>query len=231
MPPTSPISNPSFMRSHQTGQNWQTKSKVLAKYNGGLHVQTKDSRALEVSPCLVFICFSLGASNFSHVFQQFKKQASARPLVLPKPGTLFQWAGEHMMDQRGIISFLATSGGTCTWTNPADSGVVKVDSSPWSKGRVQEVVNTLQHARADSWSEDKPGAWFSVSLPPDTPIEPTHYTVRHGYGGGAQMRNWKVMRPILPSLHFKIIRENNFSDSTLCCAASRILRRHDVDAR
>jgi hypothetical protein len=56
-----------------------------------------------------------------------------------------------------------------------------------------QVVNTQQHARADSWSEDKPGAWFSVSLPPDTPIEPTHYSVRHGYGGGAQMRNWKLL--------------------------------------
>ena len=127
MPPSSPVGTSSISMGLKRISSSNTMSTslsakggggggVVAKYNGGLHVQTKDSRALES-----------------------KKQAASRPIVLPKPGTLFHWGGEHIMDQKGLISFLATSGGTVSWQNPADTGVIKIDSSPWSKGRVQEV--------------------------------------------------------------------------------------------
>jgi len=97
------------------------------------------------------------------------------------------------MDHQGVLYFLATCGGSKRWQNPADTGIVKVHGSGWLKGRIQEVANSYMHAKSDSWSQDAPGAWFSITLPPTLQIEMTHYSLRHGYGGGAQMRNWELL--------------------------------------
>lgn len=183
---------------------------ISIRYNGGLHVQTDDSRAVEVKKGL-------------------------RRRVLPKPDTLFQWGGQHVLDHRGLIHFLSTagriselfppsdpseqpappsslalsfgllahglaldnavwirSGGMESWTNPADSGALRVRGSPWAKGRIEDVVISTPHTKSDSWSEDAPDAWVSIELPTGLLVDPCHYTIRHGYGGGAQLKNWQV---------------------------------------
>jgi len=112
--------------------------------------------------------------------------------VLPIPNQEFVWSGTHAMDAQGLIYFLATAGGTDRWINPVESEIVKVTGTRWKLGQISDVVNTRPHIKTDSWSEPVEGAWFCVELPTGIALQPSHYSIRHGFGGGAQLRNWSL---------------------------------------
>ena len=46
----------------------------------------------------------------TYTHNQVKKNIKGR--TLPKPDTVFEWGGEHVLDHRGVIHYLSTAGST-----------------------------------------------------------------------------------------------------------------------
>lgn len=92
-------------------------------------------------------------------------------------------------DGKGLVAFLATSGGLSDYKNPAETGYVDVrassietDSEPAASILGDSVVRCLTTSGGN--------AWFSVDFK-DLRIKPTHYSLRHYLTWGTEaLRNW-----------------------------------------
>lgn len=95
-------------------------------------------------------------------------------------------------DENGVIYFIGTNGKTTTdWVNPAQYGLVSVNSSDGRNlpyGRVEDILSRDSSALNCHTNDDK-RSWFSIDL--GLYLIPSAYTLRHarGYGRSA-LRNW-----------------------------------------
>eukprot|EP01084_Bolivina_argentea_P018780 34949_1 len=93
-------------------------------------------------------------------------------------------------DKNGILYFLGTNYGKEEWENPAVRGLVKLNSSGWSKGSINDMVG-----RTYKWSYSSPkkGSWVTIDFGGNMKIKPNAYTLQYTNNeGGAYLflRNW-----------------------------------------
>eukprot|EP00668_Euglena_longa_P042345 GGOE01055970.1.p1 GENE.GGOE01055970.1~~GGOE01055970.1.p1 ORF type:complete len:284 (-),score=49.99 GGOE01055970.1:301-1047(-) len=105
-------------------------------------------------------------------------------------GTLaFQFTG----DQGGLVNFIATNQGSEEWTNPVQSGLIKVEASSIKKGFPFNVVDA-QFNHQVFFTDNIPYSWVSIDFG-NYRIKPTHYSFAHRAGNpqlGYFMRNWEL---------------------------------------
>ena len=80
-------------------------------------------------------------------------------------------------DNRGILYYLATNGGTEKWTNPHLINRVKVTASSIEVGKEWEILNATP---SELWTKDVPASWFTIDFGPNRAVIPTDYSLRHG---------------------------------------------------
>jgi len=101
----------------------------------------------------------------------------------------FPYTGHDCRD--GIIWWLATSGGSRPWTNPAEAGLVRVSASTLNEDSepVSAVVGT---AVVRCVTKPIPDQWFAIDFGPHALIQPTSYSLRHysSYASEA-LRYWR----------------------------------------
>jgi len=128
-------------------------------------------------------------------------QAGVRPPAAPQPAPgnpaavssgnwlEFKFTG----DQGGLVSFIATNQGTEPWTNPVDSGLIKVEASSIKKGRPAEVVDSVFTSQV-FYTDNIPYSWITIDFG-NYRIKPSHYTFAHRAGNpnlGFFLRSWEL---------------------------------------
>ena len=77
----------------------------------------------------------------------------------------FTFTGPPYYDNKGVIYYIATAGGTRSWTNPHDAGAVVVSFSSKVVGNLgMFVANKLHAANEYCYTSNQANAWMSVSL-------------------------------------------------------------------
>eukprot|EP01083_Nonionella_stella_P119376 356792_1 len=111
-------------------------------------------------------------------------------------------------DTNGIVYAIATHYGQTKWTNPGKQGLIRIKSSRWLDGNIEDV---LSRTKAASWcsSSSFTNAWLSIDFRAKKKIKPSHYTLRNDCGG-FYLRKWNFEG------------SNNGTDWT-------VLREHDND--
>ena len=100
----------------------------------------------------------------------------------------FVYEGDY--DGNGIIHWVGTHyGEEKEWANPAQRGLIRVESSGWEYGSVEAMVG---NKACRSCSSDKQGgAWASIEFVDDVMVKPTRYTLAHWtWNDFNYLRNW-----------------------------------------
>ena len=111
----------------------------------------------------------------------------------------FSSCTNNAFDTNGVLYALGTDFGRADYTNPADSGKVRLGWSSdaanyYSTAGGHKLGDATQAARiicahthpganATMWSRGEHGAWFSIDLV-SIELRPTHFAYRNDYGGG-----------------------------------------------
>eukprot|EP01083_Nonionella_stella_P182730 658202_1 len=92
-------------------------------------------------------------------------------------------------DTNGIVYAIATHYGQTKWTNPGKQGLIRIQSSRWLDGNIEDV---LSRTKAASWcsSSSFTNAWLSIDFRAKKKIKPSHYTLRHDDSAGYYLRKW-----------------------------------------
>ena len=99
----------------------------------------------------------------------------------------FVFEGDY--DGNGIIYWVGTHYGEKEWANPAQRGLIKVDSSGWNYGSVEDMVGNKACRAASAGKEG--GSWASIEFVDDVMVKPTQYTLTHNsLFDGLYLRNW-----------------------------------------
>eukprot|EP01083_Nonionella_stella_P285402 971438_1 len=105
-------------------------------------------------------------------------------------GALYQYTSDF--DRNGIVYAIATHYGLTKWDNPARQDLIRIDSSGWSSGRIENVLNRRKPRNA-CYSANKTHSWFSIDFGEQKKIKPTHYTLRDAcYCCGAYLQEWNL---------------------------------------
>ena len=92
-------------------------------------------------------------------------------------------------DGDGSVYWVGTKYGTDKkWKNPAQRGLIRVDSSEWDKGSADAMV--ANKARLSYSKNDREGAWGSIEFAGDVMVKPTKYTLSQWTGNGFYLRSW-----------------------------------------
>ena len=96
----------------------------------------------------------------------------------------------NKLEFKGVLSWLATNGGSKGYENPHLSKEVEVTCSSLEKGNTHDLVSL---APSELWTNSIPASWFCVDLGPKRKFLLTHYTLRHGGRTKADaLRNWDI---------------------------------------
>lgn len=120
--------------------------------------------------------------------EKAQRQRFWQKLDLGETGS-FTFLYDHDMDEKGIIYFLGSKGGTEPFQNPADTGIVSVSSIGITKDSAPKdavVGRTLVRCV----TQPVENAWFCIDFL-DKWIQPTLYTIRHYSSWDTEcLRNW-----------------------------------------
>ena len=99
---------------------------------------------------------------------------------------------ESDYDKYGICYFFGTNYGQNVnkWINPVKSGKIKVSTSGWDCGSVEDIVG---REAVCSRSSSKENAWIIIDFGRDKNIKPTYYTLRHWTINQWYIKNWNLM--------------------------------------
>ncbi|GAM17293.1 hypothetical protein SAMD00019534_004680 [Acytostelium subglobosum LB1] len=118
--------------------------------------------------------------------------ASIEPTVshsrfLPRPPQSILFEYNYDFDNKGIIYWIATMGLKEKWSNPHQSGRIKITSSSVDKGFHHDIVELSPSA---FWTKDVPASWVTIDLGPNRSVIPMYYTIRHGFFKSDSLRTW-----------------------------------------
>merc|ERR1712083_686692 len=111
--------------------------------------------------------------------------------------------------------------------NPSKRGLIKVSSSGWDEGSVEDMVATKA---CDSYSQFCVGAWASIEFVDEVMVEPTKYTLSHNSDqyGGFYLRSW-VFEGSLDGVQWTLIREHSDDESLNMPGQSHSWDTPDID--
>jgi hypothetical protein len=94
----------------------------------------------------------------------------------------------HDFDQNGAIHWIGTRGFARPFENPHISGEVRVTCSPLDCGAADIITSRRCLC---CWSSNIPGSWICIDLGKYRKLDPSCYTLRHGYRAPEDgLRNW-----------------------------------------
>ena len=130
-------------------------------------------------------------------------------------GITFTYKSHYKKDPKslgkGILHWLATSGGRSEHQNPHLTGNVIVQASSVEKGTPSELVGAVA---SELWTKDVPSSWFSIQFKNGRCVRPTSYCLRHGgnyradslrtwdFQGSTDGETWVTLRRFVISLPF-----------------------------
>ena len=119
---------------------------------------------------------------------------------------------ESDYDGNGIVHWVGTNyGKEKEWRNPAQRELIKVDSSGWDFGSLEDMVGN--EAR-ESFSENKEGAWASIEFVDTVMVKPTKYTLLHALeDDGYCLRSWVFEGKCDDNERWTLIREHTKDES------------------
>eukprot|EP01084_Bolivina_argentea_P249432 417548_1 len=92
--------------------------------------------------------------------------------------------------RNGICYQLGTDFGRNGWRNPGKKGLIKLNSSGWAVGSINDFVGITSSA---SYAKDVNNSFISIDFGPNLRIQPTTYTLRHFSTEDAYfLRNWML---------------------------------------
>ena len=95
----------------------------------------------------------------------------------------------HDYDTNGICYFLGTNYDQNKWINPAISNKIKLKSSGWYKGSINDMVERTPKC---SFSSSVKNSWITFNFG-DIAIKPTHYTLRHYENDSYYIKKWNIL--------------------------------------
>ena len=100
-------------------------------------------------------------------------------------------------DDKGVLHFIATDGGTCAYSNPHDSGRIvasmsSIFESSSQYGDPRRFVQGASHDGQYNFTNNQAGSWMAVDL--KRQLIPSHYCLRSDKhsGGNHKMRHWRL---------------------------------------
>ena len=98
-------------------------------------------------------------------------------------------------DDKGVLHFIATDGGTCAYANPHDSGRVVASMSSIGYGDPRRFVQGASHDGQHNYTDNRAGSWMAVDL--KRQLIPSHYCLRSDLhsetnGSSYKMRHWRL---------------------------------------
>ena len=177
---------------------------------------------------------------------------SATPVAGQLLGTFtFGSCDNSAFDTGGVLYALGTDFGRSSYTNPADSGKVRLDWSADAANyystngghkqgdatQAARVICANRHpgANATMWSRGSPGAWFLIDLL-SVELMPTHFAYRNDYGAAQDLPSacqppTAPTAPIEPSLQANppSSRVRRRRQPSALLRAAGIQRRPDLD--
>ena len=106
--------------------------------------------------------------------------------IIQKTDNQFVYDGDNK--GRGIVYWMGTLFGEQSWSNPAKRGFIRLESSGWSLGCVDDIVG---RKAVYSYSKHKEGAWVTIDFGLQCEIKPTAYSLSHSVGHhGWFLRDW-----------------------------------------
>jgi hypothetical protein len=111
-----------------------------------------------------------------------QKRAAPRPAF----ARIFEYTRDF--DERGVLYYIGTLGGTEEWKNPMLRELVRVSWSSLEKGSLHSA---LEREPSECWSMDVPSSWMQLDLGEDRSLVLSHYSLRHGSNSRQDfLRNW-----------------------------------------
>ena len=107
---------------------------------------------------------------------------------------LLTFGGGSFYDNRGVLYYLATSGGTQPWRDPHTSGVVAVTYSGLDGGSVDRFVGNRFLADRYNYTSSTPSSWMAVDLKGKR-VRPTGYVLsgdKFTSSGSYHLRHWRI---------------------------------------
>jgi len=108
-----------------------------------------------------------------------------------------------LLESKGIINWIATSGGRSEWQNPHLTKKIIVTPSSIEKGDPKHLV---ARTPSELWTKDVPASWLMIDLGARRRVLPNFYTLRHGgnyradsmrtwdFQGSVDGKSWTVLR-------------------------------------
>ena len=120
---------------------------------------------------------------------ELEQIASITRLIRAFYGSEREFVYEGDYDGNGVVYWIGTKyGQEKEWDNPAQRGLIKVDSSGWWTGSVDAMVANEAHRSCSSWSI---GAWASIEFVDGVTVKPTKYTLSHWTANDYRcLRSW-----------------------------------------
>ena len=94
-------------------------------------------------------------------------------------------------DDKGVLHFIATDGGTCAYANPHDSGRVVASMSSIGNGDPRRFVQGASHDGQYNHTDNQADSWMPVDL--KRQLIPSHYCLRSDvFSNRHKMRHWRL---------------------------------------
>ena len=114
----------------------------------------------------------------------------------------FKYSSDY--DMNGICYFLGTNSGKTEWRNPAKLNKIKLKSSGWLWGSIND---TLERTPKYSYSSSIKNSWISFDFGSEMLIKPTKYTLRHYTYDWGYIINWNFLGS-LDGISWEIIKKH-----------------------
>ena len=94
-------------------------------------------------------------------------------------------------DSNGVIYWLGTEAGSTKFTNPHESGKVRITSSGMDTNMTESTL--VARKKLPAWTKDGPNGWISIDFGKTRALCLTHYTICNGSPqSGFDLLHWIV---------------------------------------
>eukprot|EP01083_Nonionella_stella_P086200 239307_1 len=102
------------------------------------------------------------------------------------PGLRYEYKSDF--DKNGFVYSIATHYGQKQWANPVEQDRIRIKSSRWAVGNVDDIVTRTRIGYCSSYPTAN--SWLRIDFGANNRIKPAHYTLQHDCRNGYYLRTW-----------------------------------------